>query len=83
VFRQLSPDAATAEALHRIFTELMMDAVSAGALPPRPGAGKTLAALHERGIKTCLMTGFERDAARPATTPRGPKHPATREGWEL
>jgi phosphoglycolate phosphatase len=59
MFRQLAPDAATAGALHQAFNGLMLEAVSAGALPPRTGAGQTLAALRERGIKTCLMTGFE------------------------
>jgi phosphoglycolate phosphatase len=61
MFARLAPDEPTAEALHGIFTGLIMSAVSAGALRPRPGAKKTLTELRERGFKTCLMTGFDRD----------------------
>ncbi|MEU9963494.1 HAD family hydrolase [Streptomyces malaysiensis] len=59
MFNRLAPDRHKAAEAHRAFIDLMLNAVLAGELTAKDGAEDVLAGLHERGIKTCLMTGFD------------------------
>lgn len=59
MFNRLAPDSHKAAEAHRNFIDLMLKAVLAGDLPAKDGAEKILVDLRERGIKTCLMTGFD------------------------
>ncbi|MFS7875213.1 HAD family hydrolase [Streptomyces asiaticus] len=59
MFNRLAPDPHKASEAHQNFVELMLKAVLAGELPARDGAEEVLVALRERGVKTCLMTGFD------------------------
>ncbi|MGW7693224.1 HAD family hydrolase [Streptomyces asiaticus] len=59
MFNHLAPDAHKAAEAHQNFVDLMLKAVLAGELPARDGAEEVLVALRERGVKTCLMTGFD------------------------
>jgi len=58
VFRRILGDEAAAEAANHAFEAHYALAVRAGQVAPLPGAGSTLAALREAGIKICLATGF-------------------------
>ncbi|MFJ8788658.1 HAD family hydrolase [Streptomyces sp. NPDC102462] len=59
MFNRLTPDPHKAAAAHRAFVDLMLKAVLAGELTARDGAEDVLAGLRERGVRTCLMTGFD------------------------
>ncbi|ASQ91863.1 HAD family hydrolase [Streptomyces sp. 11-1-2] len=59
MFNRLAPDPYKAAQAHQNFVDLMLKAVLAGELPARDGAEEVLVALRERGVKTCLMTGFD------------------------
>lgn len=59
MFSRLAPDPHKATEAHRHFVDLMLGAVLAGELPARDGAETVLVSLRERGVKTCLMTGFD------------------------
>ncbi|XVQ06376.1 HAD family hydrolase [Spirillospora sp. CA-255316] len=59
MFRRLAPDPHKAADAHRNFVDLMLKAVLAGELPAKDGAEAVLVSLRERGVKTCLMTGFD------------------------
>ncbi|GAA2326766.1 HAD family hydrolase [Streptomyces cuspidosporus] len=59
MFSRLAPDPRKAAEAHRHFVDLMLNAVPAGELPARDGAESVLVSLRERGVKTCLMTGFD------------------------
>lgn len=60
LFARLTPTVRKAEETHHHFTGLLLDAVRAGQLPARDGAEALLTALRAAGVKTCLMTGFDR-----------------------
>lgn len=59
LFTRLTPTAPLAEAAHRHFTDLLLDAVRAGDLPARDGSEAVLRSLRAAGVKICLMTGFD------------------------
>jgi phosphoglycolate phosphatase len=59
MFANITPDQRKAAEAHRHFIDLMLNAVHAGELPPADGAETVLAGLRARGVKTCLMTGFD------------------------
>lgn len=59
MFNRLAPDSDKAAEAHRNFIELMLQAVLDGELSAMDGAETVLVGLRERGIKTCLMTGFD------------------------
>lgn len=59
MFNRLAPDPHKAAETHRNFVDLMLEAVLAGELPAKDGAEAVLLGLRERGVKTCLMTGFD------------------------
>lgn len=59
MFNRLAPDSHKAAEAHRNFVDLMLKAVLAGELPAKDGAETVLVSLRERGVKTCLMTGFD------------------------
>ncbi|MGW2515411.1 HAD family hydrolase, partial [Streptomyces scopuliridis] len=59
MFNRLAPDPRKAADAHRNFIDLMLKAVLAGELPAKDGAETVLVSLRERGVKTCLMTGFD------------------------
>lgn len=49
-----------AERAHQKFEHYLHAAIGAGVLRPLPGARECLQDLRERGIRTCLITGFSR-----------------------
>ncbi|MGW3958121.1 HAD family hydrolase [Streptomyces sp. NPDC004752] len=59
MFSRLAPDAHKAAEAHRNFIDLMLKAVLAGELTAKDGAENVLTGLRERGVRTCLMTGFD------------------------
>ncbi|GAA1189989.1 phosphonatase-like hydrolase [Streptomyces hebeiensis] len=59
MFNRLAPDPRKAAEAHRHFIDLMLKAVLNGELTAKSGAETVLAGLRERGIKVCLMTGFD------------------------
>ncbi|MGW2259779.1 HAD family hydrolase [Streptomyces sp. NPDC001780] len=59
MFNRLAPDPRKAAEAHRHFIDLMLKAVLNGELAAKSGAETVLAGLRERGIKVCLMTGFD------------------------
>lgn len=59
MFNRLASDPYKAAEAHRNFVDLMLKAVLAGELPAKDGAETVLVSLRERGVKTCLMTGFD------------------------
>lgn len=59
LFARLTPTAALAEAAHRHFTGLLLEAVRAGELPARDGSEAALRGLRAAGAKICLMTGLD------------------------
>lgn len=58
VFRLVMKDETKARRASVTFEQAYKAAVKAGRVQPLPGAESVLAALRDRGIKTCLTTGF-------------------------
>lgn len=59
MFNSLAPDPHKAAEALRNFVDLMLTAVQDGELPAKDGAETVLVSLRERGVKICLMTGFD------------------------
>jgi len=61
MFAQLVDDPQRAGEAHQHFIDLALQAVRAGELAPVDSASGVLAALRAQGIKTCLISGFDRE----------------------
>jgi phosphoglycolate phosphatase len=61
MFARLAADPRQARAAHRHFTGLILKAVSGGELAPVASAPGVLATLRARDVKTCLISGFDRE----------------------
>lgn len=61
MFARLADDPQQAREAHQRFTDLTLTAIRTGDLAPVSSASRVLATLRAAGIKTCLISGFDRE----------------------
>ena len=71
MFARLAGEEEKASDAHKRFTDLALTAISAGELAPADGASDVLAALRAADVRTCLISGFDRDILDAVITAAG------------